>query len=671
MSNRAAMIVIFILAFLVFCCICLVAVSGFLFYRAANSPDLQTAVVPVFDTATPTVAPIVVRTPLPPESQDTLQLLLDATVPGRDLHDLAKRLKGVENAPVVVSESPASHKIGDEVVFNASNEDTHDHFTVAAVLRYETPHVYAFVEKGKSFNKSDLKGLVDTFEDKTYPKDREFFGSEWSPGVDSDEHLYMLFAGNLGFSIAGYFSGADEVSHLVHEYSNEKEMFYINIDNVNLSSDFTNGVLAHEFQHMIHWYHDANEDTWMNEGSSELASFLNGYDPGGFDSVFIANPDLQLTSWALNPGEATPNYGAAFLFMDYFLSRFGEDATKDLVARPENGMRAVGAVLADLKAADSATGQPITAGDVFADWTVANYLGDTSVGGGRYGYANYASAPKASDTESIDSCPSDVQARTVHEFGTDYIRIKCNGKHTLTFDGSLRVGLVPTDPHGGRYMFWSNRNDDSDTTLTRAFDFTNATGPIALDYWAWHEIESDFDYAYLEVSTDGGARWTTLKTPSGTDTDPNGNNYGWGYTDVSGGGDHGEWIDERVDLSGYAGKKILLRFEYVTDDALTRPGFMLDDISIPEISYSEGFEKGDGGWEPAGWARADNNLPQAFRVQLIEFGSQTRVVPLALDKNGSATVDLDLGGGVDSVVLVVSGTTPITTELASYQFELK
>lgn len=670
MSNRTV-VVTFILAFLFFCCLCLLAIACVLTYRVAADPQVQTVVVPMLDTGTPTPAPVVVRTPLPPEAGDTLQQLLDVTAPKRDLRDLARRLKGVENAPIVVGDTPPNYRLGDEVVFNASNTDTDEHFTVTATLRYETPHVYAFVEKGRSAKEDDLKTLADTFEQKIYPTNRAFFGSEWTPGVDGDQHIYLLFASNLGFSIAGYYSGADEVSRLVHEYSNEKEMFYINIDNVNLNDEFTFGVLAHEFQHMIHWHNDANEDTWMNEGSSELAAFLNGYDPGGFDSIFTADPDLQLTSWAEGPGEAGPNYGAGFLFMNYFLNRFGEDTTKALIARQENGLRAVDAVLAQTKAADPLTGAPIAANDVFADWTVANYLGDGSVADGRYEYANYTSAPTAFDTETIASCPSGPQARTVHQYGTDYIRIRCSAKHTLAFDGSLQIVLVPTDPHGGRYMFWSNRGDDSDTTLTRAFDFTGVSRPIALDYWTWYELEAGFDYAYAEVSTDGGQHWTTLPTTSGTQEDPNGNNYGWGYQDNSAGGARGEWVNEQVDLSPFAGQKILLRFECVTDDALTRSGFMLDDVSISAINYSEGFEGGDGGWEAAGWARVDNVLPQSFRVQLIEFGSQTRVRPVPLDENQSARIDLDLGGGVDSVVLVVSGTTPITTEMASYQFEVK
>src|SRR3972149_11202856 len=83
--------------------------------------------------------------------------------------------------------------------------------------------------------------------------------------------------------------------------------------------------------------------------------------------------------------------------------------------------------------------------------------------------------------------------------------------------------------------------------------------------WSSDVCSSDlWDYAYLEVSDDGGATWSIVETPSGTSEDPSGNSYGWGYNAFSGGGSSGEWIEERVDLSPYAGKEILVRLEYGT-----------------------------------------------------------------------------------------------------------
>ena len=62
----------------------------------------------------------------------------------------------------------------------------------------------------------------------------------------------------------------------------------------------------------------------------------------------------------------------------------------------------------------------------------------------------------------------------------------------------------------------------------------------------------------------------------------------------------------------------MVRFEYITDDAVTQPGLIIDDVSIPEIGYSEDFENGAGDWVSEGWLLMDNVLPQDFVVQLVQ-----------------------------------------------------
>ncbi len=146
-------------------------------------------------------------------------------------------------------------------------------------------------------------------------------------------------------------------------------------------------------------------------------------------------------------------------------------------------------------------------------------------------------------------------------------------------------------------------------TLTREFDLTNVSGPINLSYSMWYDVETDYDYVFLEASTDGGKTWQIITTPSGTDKDPSGNSYGWGYNGQTNG-----WVDETVDLSKYAGQKVQIRFEYVTDAALNGEGFMLDDVKVDAINYQSDFETDDGGWAGAGFARVENVLPQTYRL---------------------------------------------------------
>jgi hypothetical protein len=427
---------------------------------------------------------------------------------------------------------------------------------------------------------------------------------------------------------------------------------------------------------MIHWYQNRNSELWLNEGASMLAQSINGFDAGS-KMAFLNGPDLQLNAWvniSSSLNEVGGHYDAAYLFMKYFLDRFGRNAIQTLVANRAAGITAVDSTLATLGLTDPATGKTLTAEDVFADWTVANYLNDRRLAQGQYGYIGYTEkVPGPTDT--ISECPTGPISASVSQFGTRYIELTCQGDLTIHFTGSQIVSLAPTQPHSGRYSMWSRREDQSDTTLTRAFDLRGVES-ANLTYWAWWETEKDYDYAYLEVSADGGKTWKILPTPSGTEVNPTGGNLGWGYTGCSGGGDPGkaciaQWIHETVDLSAYAGQSIQVRFEYITDTALSYASFLLDDVAIPEIHYSCSFEQDPCGWESQGFVRVDNVLPQTFVVQLIRpSDGQITVDRLPLDVNRQGSLSLSLESH-DTAILVVSGTTPFTTEEARFELEIQ
>lgn len=619
---------------------------------------------------TPTPAAVISRPPV--ISTQTLLSLEHTTVSANNPLDLAGRLKGLHDISPTVAPPAAPFQTGDRQKFWVTNEDTNQSSQVQAVLREVTDHVYFWVQDRVRYNPGDLHTLVETFEDKIYPTDRQFFGSEWTPGVDGDVHLYVLYALGLGSSIAGYFSTPDEYPPEAHPYSNAHEMFILSADNQALNDSFTYGVLAHEFQHMIHWYRDSNESTWLNEGFSELAAFLNGYYGGGFDARYTRSPDLQLTDWPEVNSATLAHYGASFLFLDYFLDRFGSAATQAVVADPANGMDSIDNVLRTQGITDPLTGQPVEADDVFSDWVLASYLHDASVSDGRYIYHNYPNAPAPKATEKVTRCPADPASRYVHQYGVDYILITCQGDYTLHFEGSTSVKLFTEDAHSGSYAFWSNEGDSSDTTLTQAFDFTGQSGRLTLNYWAWYALEKGFDYTYLEASTDG-ENWKVLQTPACTREDQSGNSYGCGYTGLSSQASAAQnsaaqWIEQTVDLSPYAGRIVWLRFETITDAAVNAEGFLLDDLSIPEIGYAASFEQDDGGWQAAGFVRIENVLPQTFRVELISQGKTTNVAYIPLSADMTADIPLHIGGDISQMVLVVSGTTRFTRQPATYLF---
>jgi len=659
----------YLLVFVVLMCLCcctILVLCGMALAVVSIPFVLPTVISPMpFVTSDPTPTVVVPRLPVENVPLDTRVLLENAEVPINNLTDLACRLEGKCNIPLTLNPPAAPRQVGEQETFWVTNTDTNQNFQITTILRYVTDHAYFWIEEGVRFKATDLQQIAEAFESKIYPTDREFFGSEWIPGVDGDPHIYIVFAGGLGYDLAGYYSSADEYHPLAHEYSNAHEMFLFNADNSPLDDEYTYGVLAHEFQHMIHWKIDRNEASWLNEGFSELAVFLNGYDVGGFDGWYMSQPDLQLNDWPNDDNATSPHYGASFLFTTYFLDRFGEQATQALARNPLNGLESVDDSLRQVAAADPQTGAAISADDFFLDWAVTNYVMDGAVGDGRYVYHNYPSAPQTSATETVSTCPFEPATRTVHQYGVDYVRITCPGDYSLHFTGATQTRLLPANPHSGTYAFWSNKGDESDMTLTREFDFTSLSAPITFTYWNWYDIEEDYDYLYLEASADG-QRWTILITPSGTAEDPTGNSFGWGYNGLSGG-----WIQESVDLSQFAGQKVSLRFEYVTDAAVNGEGFLLDDVAIPEIGYLTDFENDDGGWQAAGFIRIQNILPQTFRLALILKGNQSttvQIIPVSADL--TADIPLHLSGG-EEATLVVSGTARFTRELAAYQFEVR
>ena len=674
---QSSKIWIIVIVFLVIACLCMSAIivaGGVALFIIRDDNAVTTVETRVIESDLPT--PLNPSTESPPPLEDlstpvpasdaayeTLQNLQAINVPNNDPRELAERLKGIQNIPETVP-SPGNFKVGDQQTFWVSNVDTNENFQVKAVLRYVTDSAYFWIEDGARYDRDELAALANTFNDQIYPTDREFFGSEWTPGIDNDPHIYILYARGIGSSIAGYFSSADSVHPLAHPYSNAHEMFIFNADNTELGEEFTYGVLSHEFQHMIHWYRDRNEEGWLNEGFSELAAFLNGYDPGGFDYVFALNPDLQLNDWPNNSDATTPHYGASFLFLTYFLDRFGEDATKAMVAEPDNGLDSIDKILAATNARDASSGDVLTADDVFADWVITNYTNSPRLEDGRYVYQSYTRAPTFQDTEQVVDCQTGWESRTVSQYGTDYINLSCGQNFTLSFQGNSEVGVIPENANSGEYAFWSNKGDESDMTLTHTFDFSAIEAPINLEYATWYDIEKDYDYLYLSASADGQT-WQILDTPSCTTVDPSGNSLGCGYT-----GTTNEYIQERVDLSQFAGQTVTLRFEYVTDAAVNGEGLLLDDIRIPQIGYSSDFEADAGGWDAQGFVRMQNRLPQTFKVSVLHVNGSPSVETFTIDAAQTISLPINAAAPSDSIVLIVSGTTRFTRQEAVYHFKL-
>ncbi|MBI3942230.1 MAG: immune inhibitor A [Chloroflexi bacterium] len=631
------------------------------------TPTVRTSLSPTAAQATPRAttaagSPSPAATPISPvtptPAANTLAQLLQVAVPIREPITLTEQIKkpGVKVQPTV-NATPPDYQVGNRLGFWVGDFNTNTNFAISATLRYKTDVAYFWVEDGANYDQAALERSAKVFSDKIYPTNRQLYGNEWNPGIDNDPRLHILHARTQG-PVAGYFSTADEYPRAVNPFSNEKEAFVMNLRALQPGSPQYESTLAHEFQHMIEWNRHRNQDEWLNEGMSVLAERLNGYGGQEFFPAFSQNPDVQLNDWSDQSGANAPHYGAASLLTNYLYDRFGEGILKAILDEPCSGIEGLDNVL-------QRTDPALSFDSVFRDWVAANYL-NASGQGARFGYETITVKPRVAG--SITQVPGAYEDQ-VKEFGTDYINLNANAPGVrIEFQGHPTVKVIPADVPSGKYFWWSNRADEAETSLTHNFDLRNVR-QATLKMRLWYDIEDGWDYGYVLASADNGATWKTLANAVTTDKDPNGNNLGQGLTGKSGGNQGGpQWIDAAFDLTPFAGRQIQIRYLMTTDGAVNLNGMGIDDISIPEINFSDNAEQGDNGWVTRGFARIDNTLPQIYAVQVLLPGQPPQVQTLQVNQQGYATLDLkDNGSGLKGATIAVSGMTPFTTQETGYK----
>jgi hypothetical protein len=584
-----------------------------------------------------------------PESDNaTVIALREAIIPPRDRLDLARRLMGLSDIPAPPDSTPLRTP-GEIQSFWVTNSSENRAFQVDAVLRARGKHIYLWVERGVSISDDTLQALTKEFDTAIYDAVRDLWGSENTPGIDGDPRVYGLFAYGMGSGLAAYYSSEHAYPREAVSTSNEHEMFFFNLDTLGTNFDpvYLASIVAHEFQHMIRQNVDENENTWLDEGFSSFTEVYLGYEQDGTALSFIYNPDTQLNTWA-EDAPRLPHYGAAMMFVTYFYERYGVDALRALSADSVDSLESVDNVL-------RAMGEP-GVNEFFADWVLANYLLESE---GVYGYRLLTGLVSPPPVEIVTSYPYTLND-SGNQYSTDYFvlsNLENQQSLNIHVDSPDTVQLIPTTAHSGQKMWYSNRADESDTMLTRAFDLSGVE-QATLNYHVWYHLENLWDYGYVMVSTNGGDTWTILSTPHMTVENPHNNAYGPGYTGASAG-----WLEESISLDAYVGQTIQVRFETITDDAINQPGMAIDDVSVPEIGYFSNFEVDDGGWQPAGWIWTDNILPQNVWVQAVQQIGTDSIVTRWL---APAEWALPLEENVDQVLVAISPFAPLTTVSMPY-----
>src|SRR3989344_5603779 len=286
--------------------------------------------------------------------------------------------------------------VGDYVNFNVEEKfEKNENPQVQALLVKTTAKLHFYLEKSwweaqvparKGEVLISLDALSAEFEKNIYPTLTSVFGSEWTPGVDGDAKITILLH-SMKDGVGGYFRSADEYIKLQVPHSNEREMLYLpvsQLDNMLRLKVF----LAHEFVHLITFnqkdrLQGVQEDIWLNEARADYAPTILGYDAAYSGSNlqnrvkdFVEKPTDSLVEWQ----ETKYDYGVNAAFINYLVDHYGINILSDSLLLKSNGITSINEMLFE-------NGYKEDFGNIFTNWTVALVLSDCS-GTFKYCYFN-------------------------------------------------------------------------------------------------------------------------------------------------------------------------------------------------------------------------------------------------------------------------------------------
>jgi hypothetical protein len=431
------------------------------------------------------------------------------------------------------------------------------------------------------------------------------------------------------------------------------------------------GVFAHEYQHLLQYYQDPEEVNWVNEGLSDFAIDVTGYDFGtrpvsqiGFDShlqCFMGNlitqtdanpnpsgggPENSLTLWGdQGDGEILCDYGAAFSFMEYLSSQYGRGFMSALHRNPAEGFAGLQNVLGGRAGTQT----------VVHRWAVAMALdGVLDRGAKMPGLQQPKSLYQiaALDAGINWDNPDAYSTPGAPPNGSDYVRLRGGAGNylnaddikSISFQGAKQLEPVPVEwtvttaapDHGSDAALAAPDADNKDAAIVHSV--TVPAGSPSLTFDTKYDTEPGFDSFFVQVSTDGGRTYHSLANADTTcDLDPGadaklvGNCPGFN-------GDSGGWKSETFDLSAYAGQTVLLAFRYITDANTRGTGVWIDNVQIGSTVISDGSSL-------AGWQTFTQIRPvsvNGYTVQLVAYqttGNKTDAfatsIPLSRNFQGS------------------------------------
>jgi hypothetical protein len=266
-------------------------------------------------------------------------------------------------------------------------------YQTSATKVAEGAHCYIYVENDPSITvtQATINEIITQFNSTIYPDDIAAFGTEPNPGIDSNPKIYILLlnvkdgfvSGKSTSYIAGYFDPRNEYAlSSQNPNSNQKEILFMNI-NPTAHIDPTKvdffAILAHEFQHMIHWEQKTHQrgvtdETWLDEAMAQVARTYCGYGP---DYASVRDYENDPNHSLVNFDETVGNYGMVYMWAQYFKDQFDPLASTntnhtifwEMLHNSSTGINEVNDTLATVKPSKNFT-------SAFRDWAMANLFGD-------------------------------------------------------------------------------------------------------------------------------------------------------------------------------------------------------------------------------------------------------------------------------------------------------
>lgn len=457
--------------------------------------------------------------------------------------------------------------------------------------------------------------LRDEFDNNIYPKATAFFGT---PDVH-DGSKSPLAGRNVP---VGYYEGSDKVIMLVDNiqddnYKDPTYPFFVagffwqtlenymdrNIITIDTNSWETRlestffGTTIHELQHLIHADNDGAEETWINEGMSTFSEYLGGY--GHDDSsinFYLDHPENSLVNWdehrvTKTGPETIADYGQVYLFTLYMNDKFGREFIRDLALSETQGINSVNEVL-------KAHGSDLDFTQLYQNFITALTLDSDRVGNGVYNFdsidlrdvvVNATTGEKRGKTVDFEKAVT-YEKEGVPAWGGDFKELDFQDKiRSISFDGVDFLGTPWTsvaDPKDAtNKVLWGGQGDEADNAIILEADLSSVDS-ATLNFDNYLDIEEQWDFGVVQVSIDSGKTWKSLAN-NNTRSDVVEEGYPKIKENVPGfTGNLKTWQEESFDLSEYAGQKVLVSFRYLTDWGHTDGGWFIDNITIPEIGYS-------------------------------------------------------------------------------------